>query len=432
MPGSVASARDWKKYKGGCTLAGVRKWIVLGAAIAFGAAAGLASAEDSDRPRGYLHLKFRDTNTLTGVHDYYGFALGANLNRYLGVELSGDRFELFPEISGIGTIGEYGVFALMPQIRLRYPLLRDRLVPYVIGGAGIALTEFNDRKTPSDTAGRPISALGMSIQDESTTLVGTLGAGIEYFLADNIALGVEFKYLFAGDQALTVGGTRHTFNASSPLTSFGLRFFYPELRPDSPADIRERTPLRLYLAFRAGMALATDWELAPGVEASPVPAAWGDLGKFFGASLGLDFGRHVGVELAVDGYEVALGVSGLGTIGEYATYSFAPALRLRYPLVGERLVPYGTAGVGVVHAEFNDRKPRGADLQIDADSYAAGVVVGAGIEYFVASNIALGLESRYLYSPGHRITIGGRAEDATIQMLAVAISLRAYLFAFTR
>ena len=57
--------------------------------------------------------------------------------------------------SGLGTIGEYGVFALMPQVRLRYPLFRGRLVPYVIGGAGVAFTDFNDRKTPSNTASVP-------------------------------------------------------------------------------------------------------------------------------------------------------------------------------------------------------------------------------------------------------------------------------------
>jgi DNA-binding transcriptional LysR family regulator len=66
-------------------------------------------------------LKFRDTDSRTGVHDYYGFGLGANLNRYLGFELSGDHFEIFPRVRGLGTVGEYGAFALMPQVRARYP-----------------------------------------------------------------------------------------------------------------------------------------------------------------------------------------------------------------------------------------------------------------------------------------------------------------------
>jgi opacity protein-like surface antigen len=390
-------------------------WVL---ALSWAAATG-ARAEDSDKPRGYLHLKFRDTNNLTGVHDYFGFALGANLNRFLGVELSGDRFELFPEVQGLGVIGEYGVFALMPQVRARYPLVQNRLVPYVIGGAGIGFTDFNDRKPP---------AIGLQVKDESTTPVGTLGAGLEYFLADNIALGVEFKYLFAGDQTLTVGGTRHTFNASSPLTSFGLRI-HPELRPAPLADARDPVPTRLYLGFRAGVALPIGSELAPGIEATPVPAAiGGELAKLFGASLGLDVGRYLGAEIAVDGYEVSMFVQGIGTIGEYAVYSFVPTLRLRHPLGDGHIVPYGTVGVGLVHAEFNDRKPPGAGVPVDAYSDSVGGAVGAGVEYFVTSNIAFGLESRYLYSPGHTIKIAGQAEHATLQAVSLAIGLRVYLF----
>ena len=47
-----------------------------------------------------LQLKLRDSDSNTGVHDSYGFGLGANLNRYLGFEISGDRFEIFPKVRG--------------------------------------------------------------------------------------------------------------------------------------------------------------------------------------------------------------------------------------------------------------------------------------------------------------------------------------------
>ena len=141
-----------------------------------------AWAEDSDIPRWYLQLKFRDTDSNTGVHDYYGFGIGANLNRYLGFELSGDHFEIFPKVRGLGTVGEYGVFALMPQVRVRYPVWHDRVVPYVIGGAGVALTDFNDKKEP---------AFPYQVRSESSTWAATLGVGVEYFVADNIALVVE-------------------------------------------------------------------------------------------------------------------------------------------------------------------------------------------------------------------------------------------------
>jgi opacity protein-like surface antigen len=397
------------------------RWLAgAGVAVAvFTAAVAGAWAEDSDEFRWYFHFKARDTNRFTGVHDYYGFGLGANLNRHFGVELSGDRFEIFPEYRNGKQLGEYGVFALMPQFRARYPLFGDRLVPYVLAGAGVALTEFNDRKPP---------AFGYAVKDEPLTPVGTLGAGVEYFLDDNISMGVEFKYLFAGDQTLTVGGVAHKINASTPLTSIGVRLYYPELRPAPMADLREPAPTRVYLGLRAGVALPTDTDLTSEIEARPVPVALGDtLAQYFGVGLGLDLNRHLGVELAAEGFEVALARRGLGSVGEYAVYTLIPQLRLRYPLAEGRVVPYGIVGVGLAHAEWNDRKPRADNMSIKANSNALAAVVGAGIEYFVTRNIALGLESKYLYSPGHEIKVDGRGEDATIQAVAVTFGLRIYL-----
>jgi len=382
---------------------------------------GVALAQDSDEARGYLHLKIRDTNNLTGVHDYYGFALGGNLNRYIGVELSGDRFEIFPKVPGFGTVGEYGVFTLMPQLRLRYPLLDGKLVPYVLGGGGIALTDFNDRKP---------KGFGVSIQSEPSTPVGTLGAGIEYFIADNIAIGAEFKYLFAGRQTLRVGGAPHSVDVSTPLTSLGLRLFFPELRPPAPVAEREPAPLRLYLNARAGVALPTGTDIGSGIEIRPVPPAiGGELAQYFGLAFGMDIGRHLGVEFGAEGYEVALALRGLGTVGEYAFYGFIPRVRLRYPLGDGRWVPYALAGVGLGYAEFNDRKPPGEGLSIQAKTDSIAASVGLGLDYFVASNIAFGIESKYLYSPGHHIRIGpGHSVDATLQALVVSVGVRVFFW----
>jgi opacity protein-like surface antigen len=379
------------------------------------------AAEDSDQLRGYLHLKFRDTDNTTGVHDYYGFALGANVNRYFGFELSGDRFEIQPKVSGLGTIGEYGVFALVPQVRLRYPLFGDRLVPYALGGVGVALTDFNDRKQP---------AFGVSVRDESSTPVATLGAGVDYFIADNIALNAEFKYLFAESQTLRVGGVPHRVDVSSPLASVGFRLFYPELRSTEPAEAPEPAPLRLYFNGRIGAALPTQTDVGSGIRIEPVPAAiGGELDQYFGVAFGLDLGQHWGVEFGAEGYEVTLAVEGVGTVREYAFYGFIPRLRLRYPFGGSRWVAYGLAGVGVGHAESNDRKPHGEAFDVSARTTSVAASVGAGLDYFITRNIAFGLESKYLYSPGHQITIGpGHSTDATIQAFVVSFGVRVYLW----
>ena len=402
------------------------KWrgAIAGALLLASTLATPAAAEDSDQLRGYFQLKLQGTSGLTGTHDYYGFGVGLNLNRYVGVELSGDHFEIFPKITGRGTIGEYGVFAIMPQVRLRLPLLEGRLVPYVIAGAGIAMTDFNDRKQP---------AFGVEVKDRSTTPVGTVGAGIEYFLADNVSVGLEFKYLFAGDQTLSVAGQSHRINASTPLTSFGLRLFYPELRPTASSEFREPAPARLYFAGRAGVAIQTNSELAHGVEARPMPyAIGGELNEYFGIAFGLDIRRYLGAELAIEGYEVVLGIPGVGSVDEYAVYAVMPQVRFRWPLLGDRLVPYAIAGVGVAQTETNDKKPRGASVSTSGHTTSVAFTVGAGIEYFVTSRIALGVESKYFYSPGHSIKVNGQSEDATLQSVVASVGLRVYLFDFGR
>jgi opacity protein-like surface antigen len=403
----------------------VRTLFILGLAGALVAASGHASwAQDSDRPRGYLGLKFFDTNPATGVHDLFGFSLGANLNRYFGAELSFQEFEVFPDISPYGTIGEYGVFTIIPQARLRYPVLNDRLVPYVFGGVGVGLTSFNDRKP---------RGFGLSIQDGTkTTVAGTVGLGVEYFVADNIALNVEGSYLFAPDATLMVQGVPEKVKISAPLVTFGMRLFYPEFAPAPMAEARKDVPARLYIGARAGGALPLDTELVPGIEAETSNNAIGGvLSPTFGASLGLNFGRYYGVEIAVDGYEVNLNVSGLGNIGEWAFYSLMPYFRLRYPMARDRVQPYLLAGFGYGHTEFNDRKPPGANVQVNADNDTWAMGVGAGIEYFVTSNIALGFEMKYIYSPGHTIQLNsGPERNATVSALLFTVGLRAFLFDF--
>ncbi len=109
----------------------------------------------------------QDTNPLTGVHDAWGIGLGANLNRYVGIEVAVDSYELFVEPAGFGKIGEYSVWSIVPQVRLRYPLLRDRLVPYLLVGGGIGFTQFNDQVS---------SASGVTIDTESSTPVASIGA----------------------------------------------------------------------------------------------------------------------------------------------------------------------------------------------------------------------------------------------------------------
>lgn len=393
----------------GCALA-----VVLGS---FGTSWG----QDSDRPRVYLHLRGQDTNPLTGVHDAWGVAAGVNFNESLGVELASDIFERRIRIPGFASIGEHGIASLVPQVRLRYPLFDRRLTPYVVGGVGVAFSEFNDRKS---------GALGRRVELRESTLVGTLGAGVEYFLADNIALGVEVKYLFAEDHTTRIDGVPHKRHIDSLLTTLGLRLFHPELRPAPPAESHDPVPTRLYLALRAGGALPTDTVVGSGLVIRPEPPAYGKtLNRYFGASLGLNVGRYLGAELVFEGYEAVLALRGLGSISEYAVYAVMPQIRLRYPLLDGLLVPYGLAGVGMAMAEVNDTKPHGAGITVRPTvSHGLAAAAGAGVEYFVASNIAFGLEAKYLHTSGLELGLsGGPTHAPNLKTVIFAVSLRVFL-----
>jgi opacity protein-like surface antigen len=381
--------------------------------------ATMAWAQDSDRPRYYLSLRGHGSNPFTDVHDLFGASVGVNLNRYWGVELAGEGFERRLRLNG-SALGEYSVVPLVPQVRLRYPFLDGLLTPYVIAGVGVALTEFNDRKHPG---------FGVSVDMPASTVVGTIGAGFEYFVADNVAAGFEVKYLIAGDQTVRINGVQHSEDINSLYSAFGLRVFFPEHKPTPRVDARDGLPARVYLGLQLGAAITTDANSMPGVELHPEPAAVGPANYFIGGVIGLDLGRHLGLELTGGGYEVRLHSADRGSVGEEAIYAIIPQVRARYPVLDGRLVPYAVGGVGAGYAEFNDRKPAGEDFAIKGTSWGLAATLGAGIEYLVASNIAAGIEARYLTSRGHTVKIGdGRTQDANFDAVLLTVGLRVYLF----
>jgi hypothetical protein len=120
------------------------------------------------------------------------------------------------------------------------------------------------------------------VRDEASTFVGTLGAGLEYCVADNIAVGIELKYLLVADQTLRVNGSPHTLDLDSLFTSVALRLFVPELRRLPPAEARDPVPTRVYLGVRAGGALSLNTQAFPEVEVRPTPPAYGsEVNQFF-------------------------------------------------------------------------------------------------------------------------------------------------------
>jgi opacity protein-like surface antigen len=401
---------------------GVRAGVLLGCALVLSAAWPAPSrGEDSDRPRYYLGVRVGESNPAVKAEDVVGFSLGANLNRYFGFELSGDLYEIPLQASGIGEIGEYGILALAPQLRLRYPLFKDRLVPYFIAGVGVGIGQFNDRKP---------RGFGLNVQADTAVPIGVVGAGIEYYVADNIAIGLEGKYIAAGDQTFEVSGVKEKQNISSALVTVGMRLFYPELAPRPMAESESSTPTRFYFGFRVGGSVLLDDQIFPGVSATPEPPAYGGtVNTMYGVAAGLNWGRYWGAEASLEGFETSLTVPGLGTIGEYAVYAALPQFRLRYPFLDGKLQPYLLGGVGIGYAEFNDRKPPGANVKVSGDQdYTLAASLGAGVDYFLMRNIAVAFETKFLTVRDQSIKINdGPTQKGNINAFLFSLGLRIFL-----
>jgi opacity protein-like surface antigen len=399
--------------------------LVLAAAVVT-AARPCRAAEDA-WPRWYGAVRLGagvllDTHPARGIElsplqQATGLSLGADLGPHVSLELAGDVFETSLQING-RSIGEYGMAVLVPQLRLRTPLADRRVEAYVLGGVGVSHAEFNDRKEPG---------IGVSIEADDVSLVGSIGAGIDYFVTDSIALGVETRYVVSRGHEVVLAGQRRDMDIDALLATAHLRLLVPSRRgaPASPIDFD--TAGRFYLGARIGGAVLADSRIANDIVAKPENAAIaGEFNHVFMVGAGVDLSRHIGFELAAWGYEPIVTVRGVGAVGEYAVYAVVPQIRVRYPLLNDRLVPYALVGIGGSYAEFNDRKPRGAQTDVDGIDFGIALGAGGGVEYFLSSAIALGLETYYHVSRGHELKVAGRRRAVDIDALLTTAGVRIY------
>lgn len=393
-----------------------------GAALCLaGALAPNAHAEDADRFRPYLRFHSGDVSPLWGVDDLWSFSLGANFNRYMGAELTLDFFEREHESEKLGgVLGEVSAWNPLPYLRLRYPMLKDRLVPYALFGVGPTFLQFNDRQK---------AAFGQEVDIEGWTVSVGLGGGIEYFLNDNMTFGIEGKYLWMNPIDARVAGESTEVELSSAMFTFGLRVYWDENNPRPLlGEPGELTRNRFYFGLRLGGHILTDDAFSNGVSFGAEPSAKGSFSQTGSLAFGYDFGEHLGVELVADSLEPNLEYEGYGAISEYGMGAVLPYLRLRLPTNRGRWVPYLMAGAGIVYGESNDQKEAGADLHIDAKGIYPALAVGGGIEYFVTRNFSLNADARWLYSWGHEFEINGRRAEGDFSTVMLNVGFRAYLF----
>jgi len=394
--------------------------IAVGLLLAAGATSTVL-AEDADRFRPYIRFHSGDIAPLWEVDDHWSFGLGANFNRYFGAELALDFFERDYDYDPVGTLGEVSVWSLMPELRLRRPMLKDKLVPYLLAGIGPSFQQINDFKK---------DALGHKVDIEGYTWGIGVGGGIEYFIADNVTFGIEAKYLWFDPIRGKVDGDSFDVDVSSPTFTFGLRVYFDENNPRPLVALEEKKPNRFYAGVRVGGGILLDDQLSTGVDLNPEGAAWLDaINQTGGFLLGADFGPRLGVELSIDSFEPNLH-STLGSLGEYGMGIAVPQLRLRFPTGHPRLSPYIMGGVGLTYAEFNDARP-GSDIDVDAKGIYPTARVGGGLEYFVVRNFSFNLDAAWLYSWGHEFEVSGLPSGTgDFSAVQVTLGFRVYLFDF--
>ena len=87
-------------------------------------------------------------------------------------------------------------------------------------GAGIGFGEINDK-----TVSTSVSGVG-GFREEM--FVGAVGGGAEYFVAENLALGFEVKYVYPLNPDIQISGRDADLSLDPILVSAGLRLFFPK------------------------------------------------------------------------------------------------------------------------------------------------------------------------------------------------------------
>jgi opacity protein-like surface antigen len=377
-----------------------------------------------------------------------GGGLGYNISRHWGVELQVQGGEPDLRSASRGKIREISIITVVPAARYRWHLLDDRLVPYVTGGVGMSFTDVNEDAKPFTRA-----------DTDSQTIVGSLSAGLDYFVSENVAVGVEGRYLIHPNQDAEVsfqagqGGRVTRFMDELNLTGISLLAqlrFFPGQQAGPDGDRRlfladhgpfDTDELRFYLAGLFGYDFLFDRSAGGGVK---LRDKGGDANLSKGGSLGVNFDGHWGFEVQMISTPLNLRTGELGKIAEVNDTPILPTLRYRVPLLGGRLVPFLTAGLGVGYLIVNDPRVvvevptgRGGARQVtspkwDPESPRIVGSVGAGVEYFLNRHLSVGL-----YVPVHMYQrtdttvrlANGRVLNGTADFSGVLalLQLKAYL-----
>lgn len=393
-----------------------------------------------------------DFDTPDGINFNLGVGIGYDIDRHWSVEIEGDGTE--PDLRDQRTgrkINEFSNITLIPAARFRWPIGDGRFVPYLVGGVGISLNDVNDSAN-----------LRLKVKAQETNVVGTLGIGFDYFLTENVSVGFVTQSFIHSDIATSFKNSddpSQNRSGSANLTSvafLGHIRLYPGQNAASEGGLKwlvaDHGPFddgqrRYYLMALAG----THQFFNDGVGGDVTMEAPGGANWALGGAGGVNLTKHWGFEIGLWNTDVNLNAPGLGKFGELSNFTVMPQARYRWQFLQGRLVLFGTGGVGVAWNAVNDqrdtlpkfyggnkvttaRSPR----VIVQDVVLAGSI-GAGIEYFLNSNLSVALSLPYnMYADAHTkvqqrdLSTGqpiGKASYSSVKYsgLTPQLQIRAYL-----
>ena len=147
-----------------------------------------------------------------------GGSLGLNLSQHWGAEIAYDYTRAQVVSPTFGKVSGYPIWTILALARYRYPILDGRLSPYLLAGGGVGFGEAGDADIPSDMSGFRAKP--------DTSAVATVGAGFDYFFADNLAVGLEAKHSFLFRTKATQNDKPVTLHPDLVQLSAGLRVFF--------------------------------------------------------------------------------------------------------------------------------------------------------------------------------------------------------------
>ncbi len=400
-----------------------------------------AAALPLHRPRWYLQFRggqqfYADSDIAPSFeteaervgNELVGTSVGYAWNRYLSTELALDFHETNVNNTDVdGQIGEYTVVTLMPTVKAKYPVMNDRLVPYVSAGVGIGHYEFNDRNSLGSD---PVIG---DFKSRGESLAWSLGLGFDYFVADNVAFGLDGRYVFQEADIDTGGGTVDG-DLDSILLSGTVTFLFPgPERQPRPLDPGESLWALGEIIPTFGLRLGATWQ--PDIEITDeFDAPHKEREQIFGVQAGVELNRYWAVDLVLEHYETVIHTNNNSpvliddAIRELSIWTLIPTLRYSYPIWDDLARLYAVAGAGVGFVEANDRQRLAANPaqpQFSARGLAPVGVLGGGFEYFIAENMSVGGEVRYLL---HRpdVEVDGVSESTNFDTILFTTGLKVY------